>query len=118
MGIPNQQFDEFLEHALKTDTTVTRRQRDAAWERLYQRAVEQVILPPYAIPPDPVSTPMGLVDRLVAGCVRMLSALVIDEDPYQRAASHRDSLAITGVMGASLIVHYHPRVYSRNYLLL
>ena len=118
MDIPNQQFDDFLEHMLKSDTIVTRRQRDAAWDRLYQQAVGQAILPPYAVSPDPVSPSMSLAERLFAACVRMLNALVIDQDPFQRAASRRHSVAITGVMGASLVVHYHPRIYSRSYLLL
>jgi len=107
MATPDPQFDDFLADMLRTDAIVTRRQRDAAWERVRQCAAQQVILSSYAIPARPVPPPAGMIDRLTGSLLRVLDFLLV-EDPYHRAAANRDTLPVARVIGAAMIVHYSP----------
>ncbi len=111
MAIPDQPFDELLETMLKTETVVTRRQQEAAWERLYVQAQRQVMLTPYATAPPIAGRPA--YRGLMALVSRLCHLLFFDDRVYQRAADRRDQLPIATMIGFSIIIHYPPVRYQR-----
>jgi hypothetical protein len=76
-------LDDDIRLALKFETRVSARQKQAAWERLQQRAAVQMILPPIetsAVPPR-----VSWLSALRDGSLRLLNALLIDSSAFERA---------------------------------
>lgn len=107
MGIPDNQFDDYLSLSLQTQTLVARRQKDRAWERLQKQARRQVMLAPYAIQPA-TRQHKRLTDRIR----HMFAVLLTDDTRYYRAAETRHLTPITAVVGVGLMLHgYFPFRY-------
>ncbi|MBZ0299560.1 MAG: hypothetical protein K8J31_07475 [Anaerolineae bacterium] len=113
MGIPDNQLDDMIALSLQSGMVVTRRQKERAWERLRRRAVRQVMLVPYAVPPAPAQPILGWLDRVAAAVERALAWMLTEEGMYHRAAANRRAMPVTTVLGAGLVVHiYVPLYYS------
>lgn len=102
MDMSDNQLEARVMLALETQTIITARQKDAAWERLRQQAQQQVMLAPYAAPPCPTYTPEQRQSRLL----RQIVAFLLDDSSYHRAAANRQQIPISGFFGGSLVVHY------------
>ena len=115
MGIRDNQLDVTISLALETQTIVTSRQKNMAWEHLHERAAQQVILTPYAIPPCSVSHQRSRLYRLTVGVLRSVVALLADDSVYHRAAANRQVSAITRTIGTELVIHYYPLRAAHRY---
>lgn len=110
MDTPNNRLDDRIAIALETETVITSIQKKRAWEKLQAKAVHQVQLAPYAIPPR-VSVPRP--SRWETGflfLVRCLSFLLTDEAGYQRAATNRyfsDGYHFITLIGSEQVIHCH-----------
>ena len=85
-------LDEEISHALRFETTVTRAQKAAAWERLQALAQEQTQLPPITAPQGAVAPHLRWLDclsALRASSVKLLHSLVLDSAAYERARAPR-----------------------------
>jgi hypothetical protein len=102
MAMSDNQLEACVTLALETQTIVTARQQDAAWERLRQQAQQQVMLVPYAAAPRPTCTPEHWQTRLL----RRIVVFLLDDSSYHRAAANRQQIPISGFFGGSLVVHY------------
>jgi len=87
MDLPDKKLDAWIEISLQTGTSVSQQQRQLAWKRLSQGAMEQAILPATLTPEE-----KSYVTRFwEAGGVfwRWFSALAVDEERYERARRNR-----------------------------
>ena len=91
MAIPNNHFDELVSLALETQTVVTTRRKQIAWQQVQKRAARQTIIAPYAIPPAPLSPRLGSYQRLMVFVSAVVSVVLTDERRYHRAAENRRS---------------------------
>ena len=87
MALPDNNLDTWIEIALQPGTNVTPQQKQFAWERLSQKAMEQVMLPAEAFCEEKTYS----VRLREAGGVlwRWLSALTVEEERYERARHSR-----------------------------
>ncbi len=112
MGIPDNQFDDYVAMTLQTQTVVTHRQKDHAWERLHKHAKGQVMLVAYAAQPAPVQPALSQRDQIADLLRRLTAALLTDDRMYHRAAETRRRAPITTVLGSVFVIHaYMPVRY-------
>ena len=90
MDIPNNELDDEIAYALKSQVVVNPAHKQAAWDRLEKAAVQQVILAPYAVPPK-ISHRHSMLVTLWEGLIQCFAALCTDEASFQRAASTRQN---------------------------
>jgi hypothetical protein len=110
MDTPHNHLEDCIAFALETETVVTPAQKKQAWDKLQEKAIQQVQLAPYAIPPHrPIPRfrkwENGLV--LIARC---LSFLLTDEAGYERAATNRyisDRYHFITLIGTEQVIHCH-----------
>ena len=87
MDLPDNNVDSWIEIALQPGTNITPQQKQLAWERLSQKAMDQVMLPAevlceeksYAVRLREVSSILW----------RWLSVLTVEEERYERARHNR-----------------------------
>ncbi len=95
MDILDKQLDDLIAYTLETEAIVTPAQKKEAWEKLYAKASQQVILAPYAVPPQPAPRRLqgwwGDVVRLMDEMHLFLS----DESRFHRAAVKREALYVS-----------------------
>jgi hypothetical protein len=108
MAIRDNQLDDAIALVLETETILTVRQKQAAWERLRDQAVQQVILAPYAIPPYPPVARRSRLFQAAIGVARVLAVLLTDDNIYHRAAASRPLTGITHTISGDIFIHYYP----------
>ena len=91
MAIRDNHFDELVSLALETQTAVTTRRKQIAWQQVQKRAARQTILAPYAMPPAPLSPRPAGYQRLLVFVSTVVSLVLTDEGRYHRAAENRRS---------------------------
>jgi len=87
MDLPDKNLDAWIEIAIQPEVCITAQQKQLAWERLSQRAMQQTMLP----------TVFRLEERTsvmrvrAAGEVmwRWFSTFLTEEEPYERARRNR-----------------------------
>jgi hypothetical protein len=110
MGLSGKQLDDIIRLAIKNQTVVTTRQKEAAREQLLRKAAQQAMLIPYAAPPVPFEPAPHWIDRIVSGIMRGLYTVLIEEHRYHRAANNRHFMPITGFIGVTMVIHFYPPV--------
>ena len=107
MASPANSMDYLISLALSSQAAVTKRRKQAAWERLQAEASNQVMLVPYAVPPRPVGPPVHWSVRLTKNIRRGLTILLTDDALYHRAAYTRQYDRPYG-FGADHVLSFYP----------
>ncbi|MEO8607049.1 MAG: hypothetical protein ABI690_04175 [Chloroflexota bacterium] len=112
MDLPGNSLDAWIEGALQPGTSVSPQQKQIAWERLSQKAMEQVMLPaqllveekPYAI----------RLWEATSVLWRLFSAFAVEEERYERARQNRHMMRYQyiGVNGELAIQFLAPLRFS------
>jgi len=87
MDLPDKNLDAWIEVSLQTGTSVSQQQKQFAWERLSQKAMEQTLLPAAL-----TSEEKSYVTRFweASGVFwRWFSAFAVEEERYERARRNR-----------------------------
>jgi len=83
-------LDEDISRTLKFETTLTPKQKAAAWERLQARVQEQTQLPPLEEPCQPELVRFRWLEMITAfrvGSTKLLHTLVMDSAAFERAGT-------------------------------
>lgn len=114
MDIPNKHLDDTIAYSLETQTVITPAQKNRAWEKLKEKAEQQVILVPYAVPPSHSLLDGSSIDpafSLSWWVRRLFSLLITDEAMYHRAALRRDTLLRLAYAstpnGSQVVIRFH-----------
>jgi hypothetical protein len=114
MDIPSKHLDDAIAYTIEAQTAVTPAQKDRAWAKLQQKAAQQVILAPYAVPPRIQKRQTPVIEVLIGWIRSGIYLLVTDETMYQRAAHRRNTLhmhripyATVTVAGTQQVLRFH-----------
>lgn len=110
MDTPHNRLENCIAFALETETVVTPVQKKQAWDKLQEKAMQQVQLAPYAIPPRQQILHLRKWENSLVLIARCLSFLLTDESGYERAATNRyisDRYHFITLIGAEQVIHCH-----------
>lgn len=87
MDLPDNNLDAWIEVSLQPGTSITQQQKQLAWERLSQKAMQQTMLPA----PSMLEEKTYAIRFYEMGGVlwRWFSAFAIEEERYERAHRNR-----------------------------
>jgi hypothetical protein len=95
MALPDNYLDAFIEAALQQGSNVSAQQKQIAWERLSQKASEQIILPATLTTPE--KRFMTRLADVGGACWRQFTSFATEEDRYERARYNRNMLRYSGM---------------------
>lgn len=116
MDTLDKQLDDLIAYTLETQVIVTPAQKREAWDKLYAKASQQVILAPYAVPPQPAPRKL---QGWWGGVVRLMDEMHLflsDESRFRRAADRREALYVSRVSMAfngseQALMRFFPTAY-------
>jgi hypothetical protein len=106
MGLPDNNLDTWIEIALQPGTNVTPQQKQLAWERLSQKAMEQVMLPVELLCEEKTyATRFWEASGIFW---RWFSTFAVEEERYERARMNRHMMryqymSVNGEMGIQFL---------------
>ena len=87
MDLPDNNLDTWIEIAIQPGTSVTPQQKQLAWERLSQKAMEQAVLPAHLLCEE--KTYATRLWEASSVLWRLFSAFAVEEERYERARHNR-----------------------------
>jgi hypothetical protein len=87
MDLPDNNLDAWIDISLQPGTSISPQQKQFAWERLSEKAMQQTILPAALLVEEKSYTTRFWESGLVLW--RCLSAFATEEDRYERAHQNR-----------------------------
>jgi hypothetical protein len=87
MDLPDNNLDAWIDVSLQPGTNITPQQKQLAWERLSEKAMQQTILPAVLMVEEkPYATRFWEASTVLW---RLFSAFATEEDRYERAHQNR-----------------------------
>jgi hypothetical protein len=90
MDLPDNSLDAWIDLSLQPGTNISPQQKQIAWERLSEKAIQQTILPAALLTEEKTyGTRFWEASALLW---RLLSAFATEEDRYERAHQNRHQM--------------------------